>query len=88
MHQGETILPTEIHKLDLSDTTVEVDPCTLRVGTFTGELQIMYKVIRKVTGSIGNVPALDGASRQLKKAWWGIDEVSNKAHNKWVPTKT
>lgn len=36
VHEGETVLPTEVHKLNLSDTTVKIDSTTLWVWTVAG----------------------------------------------------
>lgn len=60
MHEGEAVLPTEVHELNLSDTTVKIDSTTLRVWTIAGRAQVSKKIPRKIIGSVRNTSDLNG----------------------------
>lgn len=60
MHEGEAVLPTEVHKLNLSDTTVKIDSTALWVWTIAGRAQVSKKIPRKIIGSVRNTSDLNG----------------------------
>lgn len=61
VHEGEAILPTEVHKLNLSDTTVKIDSTALWVWTIAGWTQVSKKIPRKIIGSVRNTSDLNGS---------------------------
>lgn len=61
VHQWEPVLPTEVHKLNLSDTAVEVDSSTFWVWAINGRTQVPEKIPRKIVGSVRNISDLNGS---------------------------
>lgn len=88
VHQRDAVLPTEVNKLDLSDTAVKVDTPTFGVGTVAGQAQVADKILWEITGSVGNIASFNCASCQLLKAWGVVGQVADEANHQRVPSQT
>lgn len=87
MHEGEAVLPAEIHELDLTHARVEVHTCTLGVGTFAGQVQVSDEVLWKLPRCVRESPAPDGASGQLQQRGRGVGQIAHEPHYQRIPAQ-
>lgn len=61
---------------------------TFGIGTVAGQVQIFEKILREITGTIGNVAGFNGSPSQFLETWGIVGQVTDKPNDQRVPTQT
>ena len=88
LHQGNAVLATEVHKLNVLHLGVKVHTFALRIVAALSRVEQGDKVVRYGLRAVGEAVCPHRAGRQLQETWRGVGPLPDEPQDQRVVTET